>query len=335
MLTLLVLTLAVWAVVLSFLSPESESGKATVENASARLDLKDSATSDGLKPISEPAPVESPRDLKKLAAAKQETVKPTELAPEEMARPGAEALDVLVLGVDQRPEGSSVEGSRADTIMVARITPGTGKVKMLSIPRDMYVEIESGEKDRINAAYSYGGVEQMASAVENVTGIRVDRYAVVDFAGFEDIVDAVGGLKVEIQGEMPPGRNMEGTQTLDGGQALFYARYRGTAGGDLDRIARQQQLVAALRQKLISWGSVSKLPGIMEAVHGNLETDLGLMANISLARSLLNADDAGSAFTAFQLAGSPKTLDDGRQVLEPDSEANENILGKFLGEESN
>ncbi len=241
----------------------------------------------------------------------------------------AEPLDVLVLGVDRRPEGSSVEGSRSDTIMVVRVLPGTGEVRMLSIPRDLFVEIEPGVEDRINAAYSYGGVDQITRAAEQATGISIDRYAVVDFEGFRDIVDAVGGLRVEIQDQMPPGRQMQGTQTLNGEQALFYARYRGTPGGDLDRIARQQQLVGALREKLVSWGAVSKLPGIMEAVHGNLETDLGLGANISLARSLLNAEGTDSALKTLQFAGSPTTLPDGRQVLAPNPAENEKILQEF------
>ncbi|MGB3633587.1 MAG: LCP family protein [Rubrobacteraceae bacterium] len=298
----------------------SETGKASAENASNKLNLDQNVAR---KPQTEP--VAEKQNVTKPAAT------PTEAAQgkaEENA--GGEPLDVLVLGVDRRPEGSSVEGSRADTIMVARITPGTGSVEMISIPRDLFVEIEPGVEDRINAAYSYGGVEQMTGAVEEATGISIDRYAVVDFEGFKDIVDAVDGLKVEIQGEMPPRRHMQGIQTLDGEQALFYARYRGTAGSDLDRIARQQQLVGALREKLVSWGAVSKLPGIMEAIHGNLETDLGLLQNISLSRSLLNAEDAAS-FEAFQLAGVPTTLPDGRQVLVPDSAENERILQEFRG----
>ncbi|MGB3683167.1 MAG: LCP family protein [Rubrobacteraceae bacterium] len=254
-------------------------------------------------------------------------VKPAREKPSEKA--SGKPLDVLVLGVDRRPEGSSVEGSRTDTVMVARITPETGSVKMLSIPRDLFVEVEPGVEDRVNAAYSYGGVGQTTKTVERATGISVDRYAVVDFEGFKDIVDAVGGITVKIQGEMPPRRNMEGTQTLDGEQALFYARYRGTPGGDLDRIARQQQVVGALREKLVSWGTVSKLPGVMKAIQGNLETDLGLMANLSLARSLLNAGDANSAFATFQLAGDPTTLPDGRQVLVPDPAVNKQILQEF------
>ncbi|CAN5843735.1 hypothetical protein BH23ACT11_BH23ACT11_06590 [soil metagenome] len=260
------------------------------------------------------------------------TATPSETSRGVVEESGSAALDVLVLGVDQRPEGSSVEGSRADAIMVVRLFRETGEVKVLSIPRDLFVEIEPGVEDRINAAYAYGGVEQMAGAVERITGISADRYAVVEFEGFQDIVNAVGGIKVKIKGEMPRGRQMEGTETLDGGQALFYARYRGTPGGDLDRIKRQQQVVGALREKLISWGSVSKLPGIMQAVHSNLETDLGLMANLSLARSLMNAEDWDAAFSTVQLAGEPSTLSDGRQVLVPDSAENEDILQEFRSE---
>ncbi len=256
---------------------------------------------------------------------------PTGTARGDSGEVEAETLNVLVLGVDRRPEGSSVEGSRADTVMVTRVDPQTGGVKILSIPRDLFVEIEPGVEDRINAAYSYGGVEQVAGVVEETTGVPVDRHAVVDFAGFEDIVDAVGGITLEVQGEMPPGRNLEGTQTLDGEKALFYARYRGTPGGDLDRIARQQQVVAALRQQLVSWGTVPKLPEVVSAIRGNLETDLGPAANLSLARSLLNADGP-DAVTSFQLAGVPTTLPDGRQVLVPDPVENERILQEFRAE---
>ena len=314
----------------------TETGKATVENASRNLELnhnanREAAGSNSGSPAGEAAkqdPVKS-AVITPTEAARGEIEEPTEVARGEIEETAvAGPLDVLVLGVDRRPDGSFIEGSRADTVMVARITPRTGNVKMLSIPRDLFVEVEPGVEDRINAAYSYGGVERMAWAVERTTGISVDRYAVVDFEGFKDIVDAVGGLRVEIQGKMPRGRHLEGTQTLDGDQALFYARYRGTPGGDLDRIARQQQLVGALREKLVSWGAVSKLPGVMEAIHGNLETDLGLMANISLARSLLNAED-DSAFQTFQLAGYPTVLPDGRQVLVPDPAENKALLKDF------
>lgn len=349
---LLLLGLAVWAGLLSFLTADAETddatGRGTIENlqlsksdsrlgTNENLRAADSASQENnnadnrLSEADVPSGKEpqSKAVSRDVVASKPVAIKPSEADRGEVEEADAEPLYVLALGVDRRPEGSSVEGSRSDTIMVARVTPQTGSVKMLSIPRDMFVEIEPGVEDRINAAYSYGGIEQMTSTVEKATGISVDRYAIVDFEGFKDIVDAVGGIEVDIQDEMPPRRDMEGTQTLDGAQALFYARYRGTPGGDLDRIKRQQQVVDALREKLVSWGAVPKLPGIMEAVHDSLETDMGLMANISLVRSLMNAEDSDSALSSLQLAGVPTFLPDGRQVLVPDPVENERILQEF------
>lgn len=242
--------------------------------------------------------------------------------------PGAEEpLDVLVLGVDRRPEGDYIEGSRADSIMVARVFTDTGRVKVLSIPRDLFVEIEPGIEDRINAAYAYGGVPQIATTVERLTGISMDRYAVVDFQGFVDIVDAVDGVTVEVQGEMPRGWRMEGKQTLDGEQALLYTRYRGTPGGDLDRIARQQQVVSALHDQVLSWRSLSDLPEIVQVTRKNVETDSGFVESLSLGRAVLR-NEAGQV-EALQLKGAPATTPDGRQVLMPDREENERLVWEF------
>ena len=334
-LVILVALLVIAALVGLILIPRgSETGEASPKNASNELQLEQNSSKEAEKPdVPASSNPEDSAESAEKPVAKSAGVTPTETARGEVGEIGPEPLNVLVLGVDRRPEGSSVEGSRTDTVMVARVDPQTGGIKILSIPRDLFVEVEPGVEDRINAAYSYGGVEQVTNVVEETTGISVDRYAVVDFEGFEDIVDAVGGITVEIQDKMPPGRHMEGTQTLDGEKALFYARYRGTPGGDLDRIKRQQQVVAALRQQLVSWSTVSKLPEIVEAIRGNLETDLGPAANLSLARSLLNSDGASSSsVTSFQLAGVPTTLTDGRQVLVPDPAENERILQEFRGE---
>ena len=77
-------------------------------------------------------------------------------------------------------------GSRTDTIMLVRVVPRTGDVKLLSVPRDLYVEVEPGEKDRINAAYNYGGIDETIDALENYSGVPIDHYAVVDFEGFKE-----------------------------------------------------------------------------------------------------------------------------------------------------
>ncbi len=241
-------------------------------------------------------------------------------------------LTVLVLGVDRRPLDSAqpqVVGSRSDTIMLVRVVPGTGQVKLLSIPRDLLVEVEPGVEDRINAAYSYGGVEQAREVVQGFTGIPIDRYAIVDFEGFSEVVDAMGGVEVDVEGELPPKHGIdEGLQTLSGEQALFYARWRGTAGGDLDRIEHQQQLVAALRSKALNWDTVTRLPEIMKLLNENVETNLGFREALSLGRILIE-HGRNAQMTSDQLEGTPYTLSSGAQVLIPEEAANEALLKEF------
>jgi LCP family protein required for cell wall assembly len=241
-------------------------------------------------------------------------------------------VNVLVLGVDQRPQYSQepqLVGSRSDTIMLVRIYPRSGGVGLLSIPRDLLVEVEPGVEDRVNAAYSYGGVDQAREVVEGVTGIPVDGYAIVDFDGFSDTVDAMRGVEVDVQDEIPPKHGIDdGLQTLSGEQALFYARWRGTAGGDLDRIEHQQQLVAALRSKALDWDILTKLPEIMKIMDENVETDLGFQEALSLGRVLIS-EGRNAQMTSVQLEGTPDILPSGAQVLIPDEAANEAILEEF------
>ena len=237
-------------------------------------------------------------------------------------------FNVLVLGVDERPE-SEEAGSRTDTIMLVRVIPESGDVKLLSVPRDLLVEVEPGREDRINAAYNFGGIEQTITAFEEYSGVTVDHYAIVDFEGFKDVVNAMGGVEVDVQDEIPPKFKIgDGLQTLDGKQALFYARYRGTPGGDLDRIRHQQQLVAALRSQAFDWDTVKQLPKIIKVAERNVQTDLGLTDGVTLGRVLIRRGP-NAQMTSEQLKGDPETLENGDQVLVPDGEANEPILDGF------
>ena len=253
---------------------------------------------------------------------------PEKPEPSEPAEASEEPLNVLILGVDRRPSESE-EAGRSDTIMLAQVTPGTGRVELLSVPRDLLVEIEPGVEDRINNAYALGGVEQARAVMEGLTGVPIDAHAIIDFQGFEDVVDAMGGVEVDVEDEIPPKYEIQdGTQTLNGEQALFYARYRKTAGGDLDRIRHQQKVLAALRGKILSWNTVTKLPSMLKIAYDNVDTDIGLFQGISLGRALAAHSDEGD-LQAVQLKGYPETLDSGAQVLVPDYEANEAILADF------
>ena len=238
-------------------------------------------------------------------------------------------VNVLVLGVDERPDSEEM-GTRTDTIMLVHLDPEGDQIKLLSIPRDLLVEIEPGTEDRVNAAYSYGGIEQTVDAVASYTRAPIDHYAVVDFEGFEAVVDAMGGVEVEVeQDEFPEKWNFkDGTDRLNGHRALFYARYRGTSGGDLDRMERQRHLVAALRSKALSWRTVNKLPEILDIASQHVQTDLELDEAFAMGRALIR-DGRHDRLTSVQLKGTPETLPNGNEVLVPDGSANEVILQQF------
>jgi polyisoprenyl-teichoic acid--peptidoglycan teichoic acid transferase len=256
----------------------------------------------------------------------------TSVAPEE-------ALNVLVLGVDRRSSSTESSTSHSDTMMLVRVSPQTGRIKLLSVPRDLLVEVKPGVEDRINTAYLYGGTQRATAVMENLTGITIDRYAVVDFGGSEDVIDALGGVTLEvghpirigIDGRrvyIPPGR-----QELDGLEALAYARYRGTACGDLDRIRRQQRLVGALREQGLGWNAITKVPGIVKVMHENVETNLSIEQAISLGRALVGRGKSGG-MRSYQLKGKPEILPNGDAVLVSDERANEKILENFRNDGS-
>lgn len=275
-------------------------------------------------------------EVSSMEASAEDTPEPDpEKEKQEFAKASKEITDstvnVLVLGVDKRPNNHAEGyGSRSDTMMLVQIDPDTGKIELLSIPRDMYVETEPGVKDKINAAYNYGGVDQARAVVENFTGVSIDNYAIVDFRGFSDVIDAMGGVTLKITTEFPPNWKMEEgkVQTLDGRHALLYARYRGTPRADLERIERQQQLVAALRSQALSWESITKLPQYIKVINENVESDMGLDTAVALSRLLIQ-HGRNAQMTSTQLQGIPRTLDSGSEVLIPDDEANAEILKNF------
>jgi LCP family protein required for cell wall assembly len=209
---------------------------------------------------------------------------------------------------------------------------------LLSVPRDLLVEEQPGVKDRINAAYLDGGTRRAMAVMEDLTGITIDHHAIVDFEGFQDVIDAMGGvtlkvgnpIRIGIDGQrvyIPPGR-----QELDGLEALAYARYRGTACGDLDRIRRQQRLIAALREQALEWNTITKLPGIVRVMYENVETDLGFVQAISLGRALVGHSEGGR-MRSYQLKGEPEILPNGDAVLVPNEQVNERILEKFRNDD--
>lgn len=156
---------------------------------------------------------------------------------------------------DELATGSDDVGQRTDTIMIVHI-PLVGKPKLVSIPRDSYVDIPGYGQNKINAAFSFGGAPLLVDTVEKSTGIRIDHYAEIGFGGFAGLVDAVGGIEMcptEAIDDPLAGLNIQaGCQNFDGKTALGYVRTRATAQGDLDRVGRQREFMSALVGRMSS-----------------------------------------------------------------------------------
>ncbi|WP_242659160.1 LCP family protein [Thermostaphylospora chromogena] len=150
-------------------------------------------------------------------------------------------------------------GQRTDTMMLLHIPEGDHPPTLVSLPRDSLVSIPGKGRNKLNAAYAFGGPTLLVRTVENVTGLRIDNYMEVGFAGFVDIVDAVGGVHICVKQNIKDpkaGINLKkGCQDMDGGTALGYVRTRATGAlPDLDRTKRQRQFFSALVKKASSPG---------------------------------------------------------------------------------
>jgi LCP family protein required for cell wall assembly len=211
-----------------------------------------------------------------------------------------ERVNILLLGVDRREHETSP--ARTDTMILVSIDPATNSLSMLSIPRDLWVTIPVYGQNRINTAhmlgdqYGYpgGGVALAKKTVHNALGVPVHYFVRVDFFGFVRLVDAVGGLTIDVKNpiydaEYPDGNYgtivvdiPAGVQPMDGETVLQFARSRhGT--GDFDRMDRQQQVIEAARDKAISLDiPLSSIPQFLTIAGDSIQTDLTLEEMIAL-----------------------------------------------------
>lgn len=147
-------------------------------------------------------------------------------------------------------------GRRTDTVMLVHLPEGDGQPTLVSLPRDSYLTIPGHGKDKLNAAFAFGGAQLLIRTVENATGVRIDHYAELGLGGLVDITDAVGGVELCVAERMKDAKaNLDlqpGCQVLDGPQALGYVRTRESARGDLERVERQREFLAALTDQASS-----------------------------------------------------------------------------------
>ncbi len=209
---------------------------------------------------------------------------------------GSSRVTILVMGLDLRDWEAGDSAPRTDTMMVLTIDPLSNTAGMLSIPRDLWVEIPGFGYDRINTAYRNGEVFDLPGGgpalaietVEKLVGVEIDYFAQVDFNVFVRMIDEIGGIKLEITepikvdliGPEPPKTIQPGTHTLPGDVALAYARARGTEGGDFDRAQRQQQVILAIRDRVLSFDLIPLLLTKSGTLYNELSS--GIRTNLSL-----------------------------------------------------
>jgi LCP family protein required for cell wall assembly len=230
----------------------------------------------------------------------------------------------VLLGSDARAE----EPSRSDTIVVAEAGGG-----LLAVPRDTLVEIPGVGQDKINAALAYGGPDLTVEALEDLTGVRIGNYVVLDFGGVEEIVDALGGVTLDVEEPIAyqlGGRYVSlpaGEQTLDGFEALAYVRYRGTPSADIGRIGNQQKFLDALVREAASPSKLTYLPRTARAVLNNTETNTNPLEAIRFA---LQTWLWSEGEPAELYPGSPQYID-GISYWVPDKDAGQQVVEATIG----
>ncbi len=208
---------------------------------------------------------------------------------------GASRVTILVMGLDYRDWEAADGPPRTDTMILLTIDPLTKTAGMLNVPRDLWVSIPGFEYSKINTAYPLGiayevpggGPALAMQTVEDLLGVPIDYYAIIDFSAFVQFIDELGGIYVDVPEKItvdPIGKGNTNTlepgrQLLDGGSGLAYARARHTEGGDFDRAQRQQQVILAIEDRIRELGPAqlaSRAPAIYSELSAGIHTNLSL-----------------------------------------------------------
>lgn len=259
---------------------------------------------------------------------------------------------VLVIGLDRRPDEAGP--SRTDTIVLLRIDPSGKRAGVLSVPRDSMMELTvEGEtvRDRINTAYVYGwsgkdagaAPKAVEQALEANLGVKADYYLVFDVFAAERVIDALGGVDVDIEKpvrqadysdddvHVVPQEFAVGRRHLDGYQAVAYGRIR-EGSSDLDRIRRQQQVASAVMGKLSSPRAFLRAWTLWRAYSGSVHTDLSLRQSLGLAALVRRLPDDGVVMRSLGEATAPCSYCEGSLLL-LDADKAAQILGEAFGDD--
>ncbi len=235
--------------------------------------------------------------------------------------PPAEPINFLVLGSDSRSSGGNPTdwqygGQRSDVMMLAQISGDRQSVNVMSIPRDSWVPIEGHGEAKINAAFSYGGAELAISTVQNLTGVTIDHFAIVDFISFEKLTDELGGVSIETS---------NGAQRMNGDEALKFVRERySLPRGDFDRVRRQQAWIKAILSEVFNKDvlkSPTKVASLINIVLDYSAVDQGINFDYmaGLALEVKDLRPGSVQFLTAPYAGTGRSPDGTQSIVRLDS----------------
>ena len=264
-------------------------------------------------------------DTLSAAAPKGEKARRALLQLEPVER--GDPINVLLIGSDIRPEhGDASDQANSDSLILLRVDTRRGSISMLSFPRDLYVDIPNVGRNRINVAFSTGGAEMTMATVKQLTGEEINEFVILDFQGFERLVDKVGGVFIDVDrryfndnaGRGPTSSYeaidlQAGYQRLNGHDALDYVRYRHT-DDDFARIARQQRFLSEVKRQTRKLGNLRSLTDLRDIFVDNIETSIDdPRALISLLNAALSTED--DQIARVSIKGDPTTLGSGASVV--------------------
>jgi LCP family protein required for cell wall assembly len=231
-------------------------------------------------------------------------------------------VNILLLGSDQRPNDG---GFRTDTIQLLTINPRESTVKLTSFPRDLYVYIPGYTVQRINTAFGWGGFESLAQTMEYNFGVKPEFYVLINFWSFVDVIDSIGGISVEIGQDLCDHRDgyenycvAQGTMWMDGDTALWYVRSR-YSSSDIDRGRRQQEVLEAVFNQMVSLNGLSRAPELYNIYKQNVTTNLSfddLTGFLMIASDLVSSHQIGN-FSIGDEEAYDWTTTNGAMVLVP------------------
>ena len=241
----------------------------------------------------------------------------------------------MVLGADKEQGGIS----RTDSIMIAQYDYIHKKMKMMSVMRDIYADIPGNGQHKINSAYSIGGPELLRQTLKKNLSIDPEYYAILDFTGFEKMIDELepNGVPIDVEKDMSKNIGVslkKGHHRLNGKELLGYARFRHDEEGDFGRVRRQQQVMQSLKQELASLDTLPKLPRVAGILRGYLNTN---MPDSALIQTGLNFGIRGDKKVDSITLPVPNTYQDIQSpmdgsALEIDKAKNKEEVQKFLNE---